>query len=233
MGINSLRKDRDVDIVLCIDATSSMGPCIENVRNNAKMFYKNLTDKLKSEYQSEVSSFRVQVIVFRDFECDSDAIIKSEFFELPSDTLRFEKFLNGIVPMGGGDYKESGIEAIYTAVNTSWCAVKDADRQIIVLFTDSDGIDFGEKKDHPGYTEICSEKDFMKAWACISDNSGRLRKRCRRLVMFAPPESIYEKKLYRSLENSIWCPVTPLKGMADISFEAITKLICASISAVS
>ena len=37
--------ERKIDIVMCIDATSSMGPCIDNVRNHAKSFYREVDRK--------------------------------------------------------------------------------------------------------------------------------------------------------------------------------------------
>ena len=146
MGLNQLAKERNIDIVMCIDATSSMGPCIDNVRRNAKQFYNDFVNVMTTQYNSDVSSVRVQVIVFRDLECDMEAMVKSEFFELPEDDDLFERFLNNIQPLGGGDYKESGLEALYEAMTTDWIARSTNDRQVILLFTDSDAIGFTEKR---------------------------------------------------------------------------------------
>lgn len=224
------KKSRNIDLVLCIDATSSMGPCIENVRNNAKKFYEDFSQVMTNEYNSEITSLRVQVVVFRDLECDEEALEKSEFFELPEDTELFEKYLNGIVPRGGGDFKESGLEALYTAMTTEWEAKYPSDRQVIVLFTDSDAIDFGEKSKRTGYPSIVEEKTFINTWACALGNSNTMQNACKRLVMFAPAHTVYEDKIQRVLDRSHYCVVSPLKGMADISFDAIIKQLCASVS---
>jgi hypothetical protein len=106
MGLNVLKKDRNIDIVFCIDATSSMGYYIDNVRKNATKFCQDFTEKMETDYNSEVQGFRVQVVVFSDLECAA-ALVKSEFFELPNDTRLFDSFLNGITPRGGSDYKEA------------------------------------------------------------------------------------------------------------------------------
>lgn len=56
MGLNQLAKERNIDIVMCIDATSSMGPCIDNVRKNAKKFYTDFVDVMTNQYNSEVTT---------------------------------------------------------------------------------------------------------------------------------------------------------------------------------
>ena len=102
MGFNQLSKERKIDIVFCIDATSSMGPCIDNVKKHARTFYQEFVDKMTKEYNSKVDSLRVQVIVFRDLECDIEGLVCSEFFELPADTSYFENYLDRVTPRGGG-----------------------------------------------------------------------------------------------------------------------------------
>ena len=227
----SSEKQKNVDIVLCIDATSSMGPCIDNVRLNAKNFHKVFTDKMKNEYNSNIKALRIQVVVFRDLECDVDALVKSEFFELPQDEALFERYLNNIKPSGGGDYKESGMEALYTAMTTNWKAKRSGDRQVIVLFSDADAIGFGEKYGVTGYPDIVNRSKFLKTWNCALGNYNTLQEPCKRLVMFAPAKSLYAE-LSKELNRSQAVPVIPHNGMADISFDAIIKLICASVSAI-
>lgn len=187
---------------------------------------------MQTEYNSEVTGVRIQVIVFRDLECDVEALEKSEFFELPNDTKLFEDYLNGIVPRGGGDYKESGLEALFTAMTTDWKAKKNGDRQVIILFSDADAIDFNEKRNRTDYPDMCNKDDFLKAWNCsLLGNQTKLQKRNQRLVMFAPAKSVYEK-LQSELGKSWFNSVESQKGMADVSFEDIMKLLCASVAVV-
>ena len=232
MGLQSIKKERNIDIVMCIDATSSMGPCIENVRKNAKKFYFDFVNKMQNDYNSEVTGLRIQVIVFRDLECDEDGLVKSEFFELPSDDAMFERFLNSIQPRGGGDYKESGLEALYSAMTTDWIAKGASDRQVIMLFTDADAIDFTEKRNRPGYPNLVDESGFMAAWMCALGNRNKLQERNKRLVMFAPANTVYDKKIQQNCNRSQLSVVAPLKGMADIDIDTIIKILCASASAV-
>ena len=226
------KKEKRVDIVFCIDATNSMGPCIDNVRKHSKQFYSDFVEKLKTEYDSDVTNLRVQVVTFRDLECDVDAIQKSEFFELPADTYRFSSYLDRITPRGGGDFKESGIEGLYTAMTTDWVAKSDSDRQVIILFTDADAIDFDEKRERDGYPNMVDETKFISTWKCTLGNANVLSPRAERLVMFAPPNSVYFKKLNKIMQRTQFCPVAPQKGMADLDFDTIMKLLCASVSSI-
>ncbi len=229
MAMTGLSKDRKIDIVFCIDATSSMGPCIDNVRNHAKNFYRDFTTTMTKEYSTNITSLRVQIIVFRDLECDVDALVKSEFFELPMDAPYFEDYLNRITPRGGGDYKESGLEALYTAMTTKWEAKGTNDRQVIVLFTDADAIDFGEKSKRDGYPTVCDSDKFHLTWSAKLGNLNTIQERSKRLVMFAPAKSVYAS-IQSMLNRSQLSVVAPQLGMSDISFDAIIKIICASAS---
>jgi len=186
---------------------------------------------MKNEFNSDVTGVNVQIITFRDLECDAEALEKTNFFELPSDQYYFERGLANIVPRGGGDNKESGLEALYTAMLTNWKARGSNDRQLIALFTDSDAIGFTEKRDRTGYPDMFDENKFIETWMCHSGNATTLQERNKRLVMFAPEGSVY-KKLQGTLNRSVFNPVIPLGGMKDIDFTDIIKTLCASASAV-
>ncbi len=228
--IMNTKKERNIDIVFCIDATSSMGPCIENVRKHATAFYRDFVNTMTTDYDSEVSVLRIQVVTFRDLECDADAITRSEFFELPSDTALFENYLNRITPRGGGDYKESGLEALYTAMTTKWEAKGMNDRQIIVLFTDADAIKFGEKAKRTGYGSMVDEALLQNVWMSNMGNANTMQERAKRLILFAPAGSFYDNYIRKTYNRCQFCPVIPQNGMADIAFDTVMKILCASAS---
>lgn len=50
--------DYAVDIVMCIDATGSMAPIINEVKNNAMSFYQKFVDAM-DENDKEVSELRI------------------------------------------------------------------------------------------------------------------------------------------------------------------------------
>ena len=96
----------NVDIVMCIDATGSMSPIIEEVKANAISFYEQFVNCME-EADKDVAQLRIKVIAFRDYGCDSEPMIQSEFFVLPDQNEDFRSFVDSIKATGGGDGPEN------------------------------------------------------------------------------------------------------------------------------
>ena len=97
-----------VDIVLCIDATGSMGPFINGVKQNGLKFHPDLAQNMVSKGKV-IDNLRVKVIVFRDFFADgNNAFKESPFYSLPTANQELANFINSIYADGGGDDPESG-----------------------------------------------------------------------------------------------------------------------------
>ena len=110
-----------VDIVMCIDATGSMGNTIAAVKANALQFDERLRAELVKRNR-EVSKIRVRPIYFRDYSVEGPAAVieSSQFFALPEERNLFQSFVSPQVASGGGDEPESGLECLYKAMNSSW-----------------------------------------------------------------------------------------------------------------
>lgn len=221
---------RNVDVVFCIDGTGSMAPCIKSVKGNARRFHLELVSAL-TDLHSEIDSMRVKVIVFRDYHDDGkEAMEISPFFELPADAADFEKYLANISAHGGGDVSENGLEALYYAMKSDFTTgVKD--RQVIVLFTDADALELKQRAGEAGYPEdMVDDKGLVAMWLNASqDKNLKLREANKRLVLFAPKGTKYEEMNNR-LNRSVFAPVNMSKGLGDIDFNDIIKIIAASAS---
>ena len=55
-----------VDIVMCIDATGSMSPILNEVKKNALSFYTKFKESME-ENGKNIEDLRIKVIVFRDY----------------------------------------------------------------------------------------------------------------------------------------------------------------------
>ena len=220
---NANEKSRNIDIVFCIDGTGSMTPCIEMVKEHALRFHKELKDCIEAN-RGKMSSLRIKVIVFRDYEYDGDNTMQiSEFFELSAgDEAEYKSYLDNVVAQGGGDAPENGLEAIYFAMKSSFKAGPN-DRQIIVLFSDTDALKLGARKGCPNYPDdMVDEQGFKDMWNC-SSQTGTLNKSLRRLVIIAPPGSYYEK-IIEPLEDCYYLPTEDL-GLKDVNFNDVIKII--------
>ena len=105
MGSN-YRLTFHVDIVFCIDATESMDPVLDSVKNNALNFYRDFQQVMEQKHK-RVDQLRVRVVVFRDYLADGrQAMLVTNFFTLPDQSSELETCLRSIEAKGGGDDPE-------------------------------------------------------------------------------------------------------------------------------
>lgn len=220
---------RKIDLVACIDGTGSMSPCIENVKANTKEMVSRIYGGfINGNGESEISMLRVKVIVFRDYESEGeDAIVESDFFELPSEMDAFDKYLEEISAFGGGDMPENGLEALYYAMTSKFVAKGPKDRQVICLMTDADALELGARSKHSGYPDnMVSQSELDDIWAGVSQ-TGTILDKNKRLVIFAPEGTKYEK-LTGTYNRSCFTATNLSNGMAEVDFETIIRTIVAS-----
>ena len=67
--------DYSVDVVMCIDATGSMAPIIDEVKANALSLYEQFLDAMELQGKM-VSELRVKIIAFRDYICDAEPMVE-------------------------------------------------------------------------------------------------------------------------------------------------------------
>ena len=140
-----------VDIVMCIDATGSMAPIIDEVKKNAISFYEKFIESME-ENDKEVETLRIKVIAFRDYGVDDEPMVQSEFFTLPDQNDEFRAYVAGIEAKGGGDIPE----AVHTALEVGltqlqWHSSAYSKMAFIIL-------DAPAHKDHPGVRACRREK---------------------------------------------------------------------------
>lgn len=230
MSQNVILTKRNIDLVFCIDGTGSMRPCIESVKSNAKRFYTDFV-KAMTDRGCEIDMMRIKLIVFRDYKCDGQsAMEESAFFELPDEEAEFSAYLDGVRAHGGCDEDANGLEAMHRAMMSDF-TTGFSDRQVIVLFADTTAIPLGARRNCPGYPhDMVDETGLLKTWMCMQDHPSKLRDHSKRLVMFAPAGSCY-KQINEDYNRSIFVPVQIHRGLDDVPFTDIIKIIAASASA--
>lgn len=178
----------NVDIVMCIDATASMAPIIEEVKGNAISFYQKFIDSME-ENDKEVEQLRIKVIVFRDYGCDDEPMVESEFFSLPAQNEEFRAFVNGIEAKGGGDSPENALEAIALALKSDWTTGGSKRRHAVLVFSDAPALSLGERASAASYpagmpTDIAQ----LGAWWEGTDQTltSTYQPKAGRLVAFVP-----------------------------------------------
>ena len=224
-------KKRCIDIVFCIDGTGSMSPCFENVKANARRFYADFSSAMTG-MGSQIDMMRVKMIVFRDYKSDgSEAMVQSRFFELPEEEEEFSAYLSGLRSHGGCGEDANGLEALYFAMKSDFVTGSN-DRQVIVLCADTTAIPLHKRSKCAGYPQDMVDYDgLLELWLGSQKYPSKLLQRNKRLVMFAPEDSIYDD-MHQRFNRSVFQAVEIHKGLDDISFDSIIKIIAASASGV-
>jgi len=216
-----------VDIVFCIDVTGSMSPILDRVKDNALRFYddvqKNLTDKGKN-----VDELRVRVIAFRDFKADGAAALQeSPFFSLPGEQAGFAEFVRGLVPEGGGDAPESGLEAVALAIQSPWTTSGDRRRQVIVVWTDSPAQPLDAATVPAPYVDKVPG-DFSALTDLWENEQGVMGASSKRLILFAPDGPGWTD-ISGVWENVVHHPSKAGEGLSDVDYSTIIDSIANSV----
>jgi hypothetical protein len=218
----------NVDIVMCIDCTGSMGDLLDTVKNNALKFYPDLHQRC-DEKGKEISELRRRAIAFRDFACDgAAAVADTGFLSIPDQESEFKSFVSGLTPSGGGDEPENGLEALAMAINSDWTSGGDRRRHVVVVWSDASTHPLGVGKESSIYTQdMPANFDELTDW-WEDEQSGKMRKSAKRLVIFAPDASAWTE-IGMNWSNTIHHPAKAGAGLEDVDYETILSTIVNSI----
>ncbi len=218
-----------VDIIMCIDGTGSMAPIINEVKNNAMSFYQRFVDSME-ENDKEVSELRIKVIVFRDYICDSEPMVESDFFVLPAQNVAFKNFMSGIEALGGGDTAENALEAIALALKSRWTTSGSKRRHAILVFTDAPALPLGERADSPRYPAGMPRTIAqLGSWWEGTDQAlgSTYQPRAGRFVAFVPNTEPWNQM---QAWNRYWPAFSPAgTGLEDVDIQTAIELLVGSI----
>jgi hypothetical protein len=221
-----------VDIVMCIDATGSMGHTLDHVKESALTFHTRLS-KVMHDKGKAISQLRLKVIAFRDFgDRADDAIAQTDFLVLPDQDTDFDRFVRGLLATGGGDWPESGLEALALAVQSPWEQGLDRRRHVIVVFTDAPAHPLGSpaQTSAHNYPQSVprSMNQLFEQWgpsqngACVMDNSAK------RLLLFAPEETPWVE-IADDWNNTLYFPSVAGQGLEEYEMDEIIDTIANSL----
>lgn len=223
-----------VDIVFLIDATGSMAPCIDALKENIRLFIDHLTGEKKSANAiNPVKDWRGRVVGYRDFEEDGEPLVDNDFV---SNADQLKSQLAALTADGGGDEPESLLDALHK-ISTMEQTAKGAPAEprkwryrssaarVVVVFTDAP------------YKETLAAPDVKGGGFDDVTNavtSGRII-----LSIFAPDMECYNKLGSIDKAEFLPIPVGPegaqaalVKFTSDLkNFQETLKQLAASVSA--
>lgn len=126
-----------IDLVMVIDATQD-SPFIRESCAWQDFLAKTYEMIRQSNFEyGRVWKLRVKIMYFRDFYFDSQyAFGESPFYELSREMNKVLDYIGSINSAGGGDFPESGLEALWLAMHADYVE-SDRCRRIITLFTNA------------------------------------------------------------------------------------------------
>lgn len=222
--------DYTVDMVFCIDATGSMEDTsgsqmkiINMVKQNALSFYADFNRKM-AEKSKQVRQLRVRIVAFRDYLADGEnAMLVTDFFQLPQQAADFEACINSITAEGGGDIPEDGLEALAYAIKSKWTTEGAKKRQVIVLWTDAPAHDLGY-----GARSSYYPNGMPRSLSELNDWWDELSFNAKRLVLFAP-DSDQWSYISQNWDNTVHVPSAAGNGLAEQSYSEILSVIANSV----
>lgn len=219
-----------VDLVFCIDKTSSMTPVIDLVKNNALKFHEDALRTLK-EKDKFIDTVRIKIVAFGDIAADNESVgwlKESEFFTIPEQTEEYSSYVNAIEAEGGGPIPENGLEALTLALNSNWTNEGDRRRHVVVLYTDAPAHPFEDtqSKGLSHYPEGMPKSldDITDKW----QNEQDANKNAKRLVFFAP-DAYPWTEIGNEWDYTIHVSSQAGKGLEEHDYQTILDVIANSL----
>ena len=220
----------NVDIVLCIDCTGSMGDIIERVKMNAINFHIDLMNAME-EKNRRITQLRVRIVAFRDYIADGDkAMMTTRFFKLPEEIEEFEQSVLSLKADGGGDDPEDGLEALAYAIKSDWDTSATKRRQVIVVWTDAPTHNLGFAAKSPYYPKEMPRDlaELHDWWEGTAQRSGYVDNNAKRLIMYAPDLPDWNI-ISSTWGKTIYFPSKAGEGLEEYEYKEIIDVIANSV----
>jgi hypothetical protein len=218
-----------VDMVFCIDATMSMYPILDEIKNRAILFYQDFKNEMDAKGK-KVGSLRIRIVAFRDYFYDQEeAMLETDFFELPQMAETFEQVIKSIEPNGGGDDPEDGLEALAYAIKSDWNMDAVKKRHVIVLWSDDGTHDLGFGRAAKNYPRGMAENfEQLTEWWGSKYAPGIMDESAKRLILFTPSKESWTT-IRSNWNNVIHYESEAGKGIAGFDYEQILNAISNTI----
>ncbi|MBQ3683308.1 MAG: VWA domain-containing protein [Succinimonas sp.] len=225
------RLEYNVDIVFCIDATGSMGPLLDMVKENALTFYRDLMNEM-SQKGKNIDRIRARIVAFRDYMADGkNAMLTTDFYDLREESDRFDAVIRSLHPEGGGDEPEDALEALAYAIKSKWTKGGDKRRHLIVVWSDASTHPIGYSAAAMNYPRkmVKTFDELTNMWDGDAKSGGLMDSNAKRLLIFAP-EVEYWTDIAETWDNVIHFPSEAGSGLDRLSYQEILAQIINSIA---
>ena len=229
-GSSNYKISYNVDLVFCIDCMGSMSGLLDMVKQNALSFYRDVTDAMTKKHKF-IDQLRIRIVAFRDYLADgaSNAMLVTDFFNLPEQAESFEASIRSLHADGGGDDPEDGLEALAYAIKSKWNPAGMKRRQVIVVWTDAPTHPLGFAAEDPGYPRgMPKNLDELTAWWGTPAQPGFVDSNAKRLLLYTPDLPSWNF-ISQNWDNVLHFPSEAGNGLQELEYRQILDAISNTI----
>ena len=216
-----------VDIVFCIDATSSANDPIaagcsvlDIAKSKITNIYTDFSAARERKRKSAIQEMRVRLVIFRDYIANGErTMMVTDFFQLTQQAAEFEACINSIHVDGGGNISEDALEALAYAIKSNWTTKGIFKRHIIMLWTDADTHALGYGSRSRFYL-----KGMPSDLGELSDLLDGMDCRSKRLVLFAPCDGNW-KHISDNWDLTIHIPTGTNNALSSDTYEMVVNIL--------
>ena len=191
-----MQKKGVADIVLCVDISGSMKPCVDSLIDNIQLLFEQMTNN-----PNRPLTWRARIVSYGDLDVDPTDVAMNNSNPFTSDVNEIKQQLAALKPLvekeGGGDEPENTLDAIFLAARDSqWKTLGEATRFIIV---------FSDATPKPELHASTVEKNQDKS---VNEVTNFLLNQKIRLYLWVPEHDLYKilEKVPGSDYNKIGIP---------------------------
>lgn len=229
-----------VDIVFCIDCTESMDNVLNIVKERALCFYEDVQQVMQAK-DKQIDRLRIRVVGFRDYVAyenelrnntyRNEPMMVTDFFTLPHEAYKLETSVRSLLPSGGGDEPEDGLEALAYAIRSDWSHASSKNRHIIVLWTDQAPHDLGFGAGTSRYPRGMARNmgELTEWWGDAIYPGFMAEQSAKRLILFAPNAGAWSY-ISTYWDNVLHLPSKAGDHLRDVDYQAILGSIAQTIA---
>lgn len=159
-----------------------------------------------------------------------NAMMSTDFFTLPAQSVEFSNTVKSIEAFGGGDEPEDGLEALAFCMRSKWNKEGTKRRQIIVVWSDASTHPLGFCSSSSYYPKDIMAKDFaeLSDWWGDRQNQPYMSYSAKRLILYTPKSAGW-KDIIENWDNVVHYPSIAGEGMKDLDYKEILSAIAQSV----
>lgn len=199
------------DVVFCIDATGSMQPCIDKVKDNIFSF----VNGIKSFNPNQPVDWRARILPYRDFDADEEHIKNDMKFVSTPEEIQTQ--LSSFQADGGGDEEESTLDALcFAALTSEW---RQPCTKVVVVFSDA-----------PSKPNLHSKTQSELGIPDIDILIQTLQEKRIKLFLYVQKDSVYEKLASYGIVKEAILFENAVEELVSADFKNLLEMLGKTIS---